>query len=299
MSGISSKTAGSLTNKIKFNCKEEQRQEFSEGSGLEWLDYGARMYDNQTARWGTVDPKSEQMRRWSPYNFTFNNPLRFIDPDGLGPNDVILKGTDTDRKITFEQLQASVEGALQLTMDENGKVSYLPDFLGTSVANENSTQLQTAIDDKSITVNVEARSTSKSETGQLFFGGGFFGNTVTKKGPINEVSTQQLVHPGAMKKAENIIGKPGQLILHEVTESYQGALIAQGTGQSTPPATQVDADNPTSVYSQAHAAATPQGANLSYSVTPGFVSIFVGGVINTSVGPGTIAPIPFLRIKID
>ena len=31
MSGISSKAAGSLTNKIKYNGKEEQRQEFSDG----------------------------------------------------------------------------------------------------------------------------------------------------------------------------------------------------------------------------------------------------------------------------
>lgn len=87
MNGISSKAAGGLENNKKYIGNELQHNEFTDGSGLKFYDFNARTYDQQLGRFIQLDPLSEEQDQesWSPFHYSYNNPIIFSDPDGELP----------------------------------------------------------------------------------------------------------------------------------------------------------------------------------------------------------------------
>lgn len=109
MPGRSYIAGSSLSYRYGFNGKEKDDEVKGAGN---WQDYGMRMYDPRIGRFPSVDPLKKKYPYYSPYQFSGDNPIKYIDLDGLEPaNNPVTPGTQ--EKVAMATVNAIETGAAQ------------------------------------------------------------------------------------------------------------------------------------------------------------------------------------------
>ncbi len=120
-------------------------QERDAESGLD--NFIARMYDSDLGRFLNTDPHAGKYPACSPYGYSMNNPIRFMDVDGKD----VTAANEADRKAILDMIHKTSAGTFDF--DKNGKLF----LVNCDNVNKNGSEyyrdrLVTAINDSKATI---------------------------------------------------------------------------------------------------------------------------------------------------
>ncbi|WP_185116526.1 cell well associated RhsD protein [Chryseobacterium sp. RU33C] len=115
---------------VRFNTKRNNIIEVRE---VDLSDPDAQPIGDTHGRWMSPDPLSEEFSDWTPYNYAFNNPLKFTDPTGMAPETDfidIFSGKKTHIEDGKDQTIAATTHEINKAKSnfDNNKTAYFKDL---------------------------------------------------------------------------------------------------------------------------------------------------------------------------
>ena len=129
--GLFGEGTATTSQPYKYNGKELDRMH-----GLDWYDYGARMYDAALGRWHTVDPAADRYPNISPYAYCANNPIIYIDPTGMYIEEGSLKEWESRKSEVTSQRNKLQRRVDELTAKAEAK-GWSAEKLASKIGNKN------------------------------------------------------------------------------------------------------------------------------------------------------------------
>ena len=195
----------------------------------------------------SVDRYADKYPSISPYAYCAWNPLRLIDPSG---DTVILSGDANlvDKALTQIRERSS---SLYFSVEENGRLNAVQRS-GTELTDDDKYMLNIINSDK-VNVNLLVKDNDDvSKNLKIKYGGSYCGNNLkyNNNNDIIGVDCIQAINVNTLGKLDRLTWSTGELIWHEISESYEGGLIAiNNKWHSTP------SSEPGTTYKEAHCAA--------------------------------------------
>lgn len=209
-----------------FNGKENDNEVKGDGNAY---DFGARIMDPRLGRWLSLDPLQEKYPSFSAYNYTMNNPILFIDPDGKV---VTIKDVASYKAILGTLTAKEIS---RITIDKNGIIT----IRGKDVGSTNLQNLRTLVNSK-VNHNIITTDTYKSAEGKdVKLPEGVAGRTLFPESEATKMGIGgSLTSPG---KDVNVIIKPTteegapEVVAHE---AFGHAVLAEKkrNGEAVDPA---------------------------------------------------------------